>query len=170
MQWPPGYTDFILRRLEPGDETRLSEFYHGLSAPTRYFFEPYRDISVEAMRAVVDRTVDGVDLGMIAIEPSGTVFAHFFFGGIGETVPHLGIGIRDDYQNLGLGAVFFAYLLSLAKHVLHKKEIGLTVVKDNRRALHLYQKHGFTVVRDVTFRTPDDSYEMRLAFDQCGDS
>ncbi len=157
--------DFILRCLQPGDETRLSEFYHALSAPTRHFFEPYRDISVEAMRAVIDRTVQGVDLGMIAMEPSGTVFAHFFFGNIAEPIPHLGIGIRDDYQNRGLGPVFLAYLLSLAKHVLYKKEIGLTVVKENRRAVHLYQNHGFTVVRDVTFRTTGDSYEMQLILD-----
>jgi len=170
MHCPLGYLDFSIRRLQPGDETRLSEFYHALSASTRCFFEPYRDISVEAMRAVVDRTAQCVDLGMIAIEPSGNVFAHFFFGNIAEAIPHLGIGIRDDYQNRGLGSVFFAYLLSLAKYVLHKKEIGLTVVKENRRAVHLYQKHGFTVVRDVTFRTPEDSYEMRLSFDQCGDS
>jgi ribosomal protein S18 acetylase RimI-like enzyme len=161
MQLPPGYLEFSVRKLHPGDEAGLSEFYHALSESSRHFFEPYRDISVEAMRTVIERTVQGVDLGMIAIDPAGTVFAHFFFGDIERPAPHLGIGVRDEYQDLGLGSLLFGYLISLAKNVLKKTEIGLTVMKKNQRAVHLYQKSGFTVVRDVTFRTPDDSYEMR---------
>jgi RimJ/RimL family protein N-acetyltransferase len=47
---------------------------------------------------------------------------------------------------------------------LGKRAIGLTVVKENERALRLYAKCGFRVVREVTFRAEHDSFEMILDF------
>lgn len=160
MSLPFGYQDFAVRRLQTGDEIRLSRFYHSLSERSRSFFEPFKDTSVEAMREVIRRSLEGVDLHFVAEGPDDDFFAHFFFMDIARECPHLGIGIRDEYQELGLGSVFFAYLLSIGRHVLKKSEIGLTVVKNNVRALRLYRKMGFQTVRDCTFRSENDSYEM----------
>lgn len=161
---PCGLTDFSVRRLCRGDEERLAEFYESLSDRSRHFFEPQRENSLEMMTVVVDRTLAGEDLGLIALDPSGRVIAHLFYWHISRDVPHLGIGIRDEYQNLGLGATLFAYLVALGRHALKKQAVGLTLVKENARALHLYRKFGFRIVGDATFRQPNDSYEMRLDF------
>jgi len=160
MDLPIGYQDFAVRRVQSGDEVGLARFYHSLSERSRFFFEPYKDVSPEAMREVVGRSLDGIDLHFVAEGPNDEFFAHFFFMDIARERPHLGIGIRDEYQELGLGSVFFAYLVSLGKHVLKKREIGLTVVKENVRAVRLYRKMGFQVTKDCTFRSENDSYEM----------
>ena len=111
-----------------------------------------------------DRAVQGVDLSLVATDDQGRVFAHIFYQNVAAEVPHLGIGMLDAYHGLGLGSSLFAYLVSLGRHRLGKRSIGLTVMKENTRAHHVYEKFGFRVVRDVTFRTKDDSYEMRLDF------
>ena len=116
------------------------------------------------MHAVVERSLAGTDLSFVALEPDGTVLAHFFFMNLEEDAPHLGIGVRDDYQNLGIGTVLLTYLLAIARRALSLRRVGLTVMKENTRAFHLYKHLGFEVVREVTFREKNDSYEMRLNF------
>lgn len=161
--FPLGYEDFRVRRVAADDAERLSAFYNSLSAQTHFFFRPYPDISVAGMQLVVERAVSGADVSVVAVDPAGAVFAHLFLGDAAKECPHVGIGLREEYQSLGLGAPLLQYLLSMGRHVLKKKAVGLTVHKQNDRAFRLYRRLGFEVVReDVTFREKDDSYEMRL--------
>lgn len=162
VETPPGLMDLVIRRLREGDAVRLSRFYASLSEQTRHFYQPFSATDVEAMEGVVQRALDGQDLSLIALEPGERVIAHFFYQNVSEPVPYLGIGLRDDYQGLGLGAALLAYLIGLGRSVLRKQAIALSVMKENRRALHLYRKFGFKVVREITFREPNDSYEMSL--------
>ncbi|MFH1180757.1 MAG: GNAT family N-acetyltransferase [Candidatus Bathyarchaeota archaeon] len=53
-----------------------------------------------------------------------------------------GISIRDDYQNKGLGKILTQYMLDIAKERGMKK-VELTVVTQNERAIHVYEKMGF---------------------------
>jgi putative acetyltransferase len=54
----------------------------------------------------------------------------------------LGMYLRQDFQNVGLGTAMLSRLLELAeREKLHR--ISLTVVADNRIAVHLYEKFGF---------------------------
>jgi RimJ/RimL family protein N-acetyltransferase len=161
---PRGLMDFTVRRIRRDDVQRLSEFYRSLSARSSYFFEPYPDTSVEAMRSVVDRALDGYDLSLVAFEHGGRIIAHFFYTNVAADVPHLGIGLRDEYQEFGLGGMFMSYLLVLGRNVLRKRAVGLTVMKENERAVKLYTRLGFQVLREHTFRHPDDSFEMRYDF------
>lgn len=41
-------------------------------------------------------------------------------------------------------------------------------MKENARALHPHQRAGFRVIRNVTFRQPNDSHEMVLEFELRG--
>ncbi len=157
--------EFAVRPLRAGDAPALAAFYAALSPASRHFFEPYSDTSVAAMEEVVRRAESGEDLSLVALAPTDGVIAHIFYRQVTEEVPHLGIGLLDAYQNRGLGATLLVHLIGLGRHVLRKKAIGLTVMKENRRALHLYEKHGFRVVRDVTFRTENDSHELWLTFE-----
>lgn len=162
MELPAGYTDFSVRPVRAGDEVRLSDFYRRLSAQSRFFFEPYTDISVDAMRKVVERAVRGDDLSFVALNSAGSVFAHFFFMNVSQDIPHLGIGLRDEYQGLGLGSLLLVYLMNVGKRVLRKHTVGLTVMKENHAAVRLYRRMGFEIVGNVSFRSENDSYEMRL--------
>lgn len=162
--FPSALLDFQIRRIQPGDAEALSRFYSELSERSRFLFEPYTDISAEAMNAVVERSERGLDSSFAAVHDGG-ILAHFFLMGVGDEVPHVGLGIAEAYQGLGLGGVFLAYLLSVARFGLQKEAVGLTVMKENVRAVHLYSRHGFRVVREnVSFRGLHDSYEMRKDF------
>ena len=165
-----GSLEFAVRPLRSGDEAMLSRFYSELSPQSAYFFEPYRDKSVEAMRTVVQRALEGKDLSLVVVDPNGRAIGHIFFLDTAKEVPHLGIGLLDEFHGRGLGSALFVYLIGIGRRVLGKRTIGLTVMKENRRACHVYRKYGFRVVRDVTFRTPDDSYEMWLGFDAASDA
>ncbi len=163
--FPLTLMDFRIRAVREGDEHGLSTFYGMLSPRSRYFFEPYHDTSVDAMREIVERGLCGADLHCVAEEASGAIFSHIFYRNVSAPVPHLGIGVLDSYQNHGIGGVLLQYLICLGKYHLRKQAIGLTVMKENLRAFHLYQKLGFRVVRDdVSFRSTADSYEMHLVF------
>lgn len=164
----PGTMHFTVRPLQTGDESALSCFYAGLSERSRYFYKPFQDTSPEAFRGVIQKAVEGNDLSLVALDPAGNIFAHFFIGDVGRDVPHLGIGISDNYHNNGLGRVFLTHLIALARHTLKKQALGLTVMKENVRAVNLYSKLGFRVVKEATFRSENDSYEMRLDLKPAG--
>ncbi|MGC8998596.1 MAG: GNAT family N-acetyltransferase [Candidatus Bathyarchaeia archaeon] len=52
--------------------------------------------------------------------------------------------IHQDFQNVGLATAMLTKLIELAKmEGLHR--IGLRVVADNKRAVHLYEKLGFKI-------------------------
>lgn len=56
----------------------------------------------------------------------------------------LALTVHDDYQNLGIGTALLNHLLNIAR----KKglvKICLTVNVNNYRAIHMYQKAGFTL-------------------------
>jgi len=167
MNEGPEITNINVRTARIEDAERLSAFYASLSDRSRYFFEPYQDTSIENLRNVITRGLDGIDIHFLALDPAQTVFAHAFFMDIAKEIPHLGIGLREEYQNVGMGGVLLMYLIAVGRYVLKKRAIGLTVNKENVRAVHLYTKMGFQIVRDdITMRAPGDSYEMHRPLTQ----
>jgi len=64
--------------------------------------------------------------------------------GLQEHLGELGISVRQEYRNLGLGTVLIDLTIEVAKRWLPNLElIQLTTFSTNHRALHLYQKLGF---------------------------
>lgn len=55
------------------------------------------------------------------------------------------LGIHPEYQGRGLGQLLLCALLDRAREI-EMKRATLEVRASNDRAIHLYQKHGFTVV------------------------
>lgn len=54
------------------------------------------------------------------------------------------MSIRDGWRNRGLGAAMLQLLIDWAKSNETLEVITLTVFADNTRAIHLYEKLGFT--------------------------
>lgn len=64
--------------------------------------------------------------------------------GLQQHLGELGISIRQDYRNMGLGTTLIELAIEVAKRWLSGLEIiQLTTFSTNQRALHLYQKLGF---------------------------
>jgi len=75
--------------------------------------------------------------------------------GVGD----LHIYLHQDFQNVGLGSALMEKLLQLArKEKMHK--IELSVIADNKTAIHLYKKFGFKIegVSKDSFHGLDGKY------------
>ena len=55
-----------------------------------------------------------------------------------------GIVIHDDYQNLGLGTHLTCMMVEVAR-VKGLKKVCLDVVSDNKQAIRIYEKCGFSI-------------------------
>ena len=62
----------------------------------------------------------------------------------------LGMGVRCQYRQRGLGATLLEYALSWAKSQAFLEWIDLHVLSTNERAIRLYLRKGFTKVSEVT--------------------
>lgn len=73
------------------------------------------------------------------------------------------IYLHQDFQNVGLGAVLIRKGLEVARRQrLHRVE--LTVVADNGRAIHLYEKMGFVRegLKRENYRAEDGTYHDEI--------
>lgn len=57
----------------------------------------------------------------------------------------IGMGVHDDFQGRGVGTTLMNALVELADRWLGLERIELSVYTDNARAVHLYEKFGFTI-------------------------
>ena len=70
----------------------------------------------------------------------------------------LGTAISEKHTSKGLGSLMMSYLISNAK-IKNIKEIFLTVDKENKSAIFLYNKFGF-----IVYNESNESYHlMRLS-------
>ena len=54
----------------------------------------------------------------------------------------LGMSVRKDFNNLGLGSIMMEHIIEKAKE-MEKTKLELEVRSDNINAIHLYEKFGF---------------------------
>jgi putative acetyltransferase len=74
------------------------------------------------------------------------------------------MGVADDLSGRGIGTALLRELLDAADKWFDVRRIELTVFHDNRRAIRLYERHGFEregVLRAYAFR--DGSYVDAIA-------
>ena len=100
--------------------------------------------------------VDGSVVGSIGIRRGKDRLAH---------VAGLGMSVRDDYQNRGIGTALMRAILDMTDNWLNIRRVELDVYTDNLRAVHLYKKFGFEIEgvrRDFAFRDGEyvDAYHM----------
>ena len=72
----------------------------------------------------------------------------------------VGIAIREEYQNLGIGSYLFDEMINIAKEKDGVEQIELTVISTNHQAKHLYTKKGFFKTGDLPrhLKLEDGSY------------
>jgi GNAT superfamily N-acetyltransferase len=75
----------------------------------------------------------------------------------------VGLVVRDDYQNRGIGSELLAYLTHLAQE---RGLFGFTarVLMENRAMLHLFEHTGLPTDKHITAGT----VELRIAFGRGG--
>lgn len=74
----------------------------------------------------------------------------------------IGLGLRPDLCGRGLGEGFMRAGIAYANAVFHPPCLRLTVACFNKRAIRLYQRTGFKIVREITHKkTGRDFYLMQ---------
>lgn len=79
----------------------------------------------------------------------------------GTPLPRLGIGLYRDARGQGVAPQLMSALLEAARQHSAKR-VALGVHKANVRAVSLYRRFGFEVVKEISQQAPLDSLEMEL--------
>ena len=146
-----------IRKLSSSDADSLLAFYTSLSEGVTFMFRPFAEVTVAAMSDHLADAGKHISLGIVADD--GTIMGHGFVLHIEADKPVFGIGLHQSIHGRGWG-------YKLMRGVLREADDGkrplvtLTVLKVNRRARALYEKMGFVLKGEATFRASNDSYYM----------
>ncbi|MBI5698829.1 GNAT family N-acetyltransferase [Candidatus Saganbacteria bacterium] len=151
---------YSIRSIGPGDENKLHEFRNKLSDEAKSLFEGHH-WDFRSLRRVVASSVKGDDLRLGAFDKSGQLVGYAFLQNYWAAVPVLGIAILDSLQNKGLGRGLMRCLLVEAIKA-NKRLVRLTVIKDNARAIGLYQKYGFKIIGQTADEKQREYHVMSL--------
>lgn len=93
-------------------------------------------------------------VGFYCIGQSAQVPIGSLFGAYEEERVDIGIGMKPGLTGKGNGYSFFAFILN---HIQNENSlpIRLTVAKFNHRAIHLYEKLGFTKLMEFSNDSTD---------------
>lgn len=143
-----------IRDLTTADLGALLAFYQGLPEVVTRFYLPFNPVN----DTVLDEHLAGghITLGLFNDE---RIVGHSFLLILPDHQPVFGIGLDPSAQGQGWGR-------RLMQEVLGRGDAGgmpvieLTVVKENLRAISLYQNLGFTITGEATFQAEHDSWFM----------
>jgi len=147
-----------LRFLSIDDKDKLFEMFSSMSEKAlRWSMAPYTMESIERWINNLPNLIPLVAEQKARVVGYAVIFKfpHQRRKGIGD----LAIYLHQNFHNVGLGTAMTERLLKLAtKEKMHR--IALTVIKENKIALTLYEKFGFQVegTSKDAFYGPDGKY------------
>ena len=156
--------EILFRPVRISDEPLLKDFFYSLSDNSLYrrFISTRQDMPHERLQkfVAIDYTKEMIILAVIQKEEREEVVGVGQFGI--DPVTHtaeVGFAVRDNYQNIGIGAELLSYLTYLAKK---QGLLGFCaeVLLENRPMLHLFEKMGF----DIKKRREEGVYELEMMF------
>lgn len=98
---------------------------------------------------VVLNAVDEL-IGFFCIGSSAQVPIGSQFGAYSEDFIDIGIGMKPELTGRGFGFTFFSMILQYIHANFENAPFRLTVAKFNQRAIHLYEKLGFSKKMEFT--------------------
>jgi len=142
------------------DGSGLLKFYQTLAPAVKELYQPFGpEVKEGAIVNHLWETDAGRNISFGLIGPDGGIEGHSFVESIDAVKPTFGIGLQERVHGLGMGK-------KLAEIVLKecdKKKLPLvclTVLKANTRARSMYEKMGFALKGESTFKEKNDSYYM----------
>ncbi len=154
----------LMRPVKISDEPLLKEFFYSLSDSSLYrrFISMRKDMPHERLQefVAVDYTKQMSILAVLSEEEKKELVI-----GLGQYIidedsytAEVAFVVRDDYQNMGVGAELASYLVYLARR---SGLLGVTaeVLRENQPMLHILEKMGFR-----TESRGDGVISLRLRF------
>ena len=151
--------ELFLRFFE-GLSAQSRDFMHGWSRSTRCTREHADQL---AARAAADDHCCLVVLD--GVPPGERIVGYSWIQGIGGgDIPMLGIGVVDDYHDVGLGTALMRRMIDAASQ-RSVDRVKLGVFADNERAIHVYEAVGFRVDPTIPARDFDGRTELYMVVD-----
>jgi putative acetyltransferase len=144
-----------IRRSVPSDVNDILNVYSCPNAYTNTLQLPHP--SVEAWTKRVSNLTDN-NFQFVAIindEVFGNIGFEIYANPRRRHVGSFGMGVKDNYQGVGVGSALLATVIDLADKWFNLKRLELSVYTDNERAISLYKKFGFEIEgesKDYAFR------------------
>lgn len=147
-----------VRMLETTDGDALAELYESVPRKDYRFYAPHPLTRDEATRKAERRADSATFVCAVGVEEGGQIIVGYAW--YDWRVPDcltsgFGICVGRAYQGCGAGQAIMRRLFEVAAE-LGPPRMGLTVQKANTRAVALYRKMGFAIVRE----------QVRAAFEE----
>jgi len=171
-----------VRELKIWDLIKLIRWYRNLSNESKHFFHPFPETllnprffitwivlslsCIKFLRKIFLKILPQLTYISVCSVYLNEIVGFAFIKLRNRYYGELGIGVRDEFQGMGIGSMLMEILIALARKE-GLKRIGLTVLADNYKALRLYEKFGFKKIRyikngDVYRGKKYDCIEMQL--------
>jgi len=135
-----------LRPLSVADGEALAEFYSQVPRQDVRFYFPHPLDRAHAL-SNASRADSPLEVVIVLATPRGRIAGYAWYRWQdGDEISRFGICIRPDHQGLGAGRALMERICRIARAV-GPPVISLTVQKANRRAIALYKRMGFRIVR-----------------------
>jgi len=149
-----------IRKLTSSDLGRLLQFYQTLSSAVVAFYEPFGpQVTEETILNHLKEADAGRHISLGLVGPDGSIEGHAFVLRIDTPKPVFGIGLQERVHGQGWGRKIMQTVLAEAD-ARNIPLITLTVIKKNAKAKAMYEKFGFQLRGEETFREKNDSYYM----------
>jgi ribosomal protein S18 acetylase RimI-like enzyme len=141
--------NLTLRRLESTDGEALCAFYARVPRADQRFYYPHPLTREKALEKAAMQADAVNHVCIVGVDADGRIVGYVWYAWADATsvCSHFGACISPPYQNCGAGQALMRRLLDIARDV-GPARMGLTVQMANVRAVALYQKMGFQVVRE----------------------
>ena len=156
-----------VRSAEPEDAPGMLEYMKAMLGETPFLVRTPEefDYTAEEEAAILARRRDDPRGLMLVAEKEGLIIAN---AGLASHVAksrrrhraELGISVLKYYWHLGIGSALMERMIASAGGAGYE-QVELTVESENRRALELYLRYGFTVygTRPHGMKYPDGRYD-----------
>ena len=139
-----------VRHARATDTELFLRFFAGLSAKKRDFMHGWSGAGActqEHAESLAAKTQGDDHCALVVLDrapPHERIVGYCWIDGLGnnDPIPMLGIGVIDEYHEVGLGKSLLRLMIDQAR-TLGLDRIQLGVWADNPRAIHVYQSVGF---------------------------
>ncbi|MCF0229964.1 MAG: GNAT family N-acetyltransferase [Parasporobacterium sp.] len=145
-----GHT-LIIRSAEEEDAAMLLPYLQRVCGETRFLLveaDECKPLTIEEEKAFISSHTDGDRACLLLAFLDGEYIGNASFDTPGSSRRNrhradIGIALYLDYTGMGIGTILLSSLLDAIKECGFETA-ELTVVSKNSRAIHLYEKFGFT--------------------------
>lgn len=149
----------VIRLLTEEDGDKLTEFYESVPRCDLRFYCPSFPLDRERALQKTARAGSPCEVVLVMEMPESQIAGYGWYKWDKPEVEQstFGLCIRPDFQSQGAGRLLMARIAEIAREI-GPPVMNLTVQLANERAVALYKKMGFIIVRE----------QMRAASEACG--